>query len=100
VNETRRWGLDDGRADGRESECQWWNFDLELSPTCGRYDVARAIRIVLHDVNRPFARGARAILGPNGCGKSTLILTMTCQIYPWYGPGMQVPDLRARALGI
>jgi iron complex transport system ATP-binding protein len=31
-----------------------------------------------------------AILGPNGCGKSTLILTMTCQIYPIIKPGMRV----------
>jgi iron complex transport system ATP-binding protein len=31
-----------------------------------------------------------AILGPNGCGKSTLILAMTCQIYPIVAPGMQV----------
>jgi iron complex transport system ATP-binding protein len=31
-----------------------------------------------------------AILGPNGCGKSTLILTMTCQIYPIVGPRMLV----------
>jgi iron complex transport system ATP-binding protein len=31
-----------------------------------------------------------AILGPNGCGKSTLILTMTCQIYPIVQEGMHV----------
>ena len=31
-----------------------------------------------------------AILGPNGCGKSTLILTITCQIYPIVQPGMHV----------
>jgi iron complex transport system ATP-binding protein len=31
-----------------------------------------------------------AILGPNGCGKSTLILTMTCQLYPMVRPGMRV----------
>jgi iron complex transport system ATP-binding protein len=31
-----------------------------------------------------------AILGPNGCGKSTLILAMTCQIYPIVRPGMRV----------
>jgi len=31
-----------------------------------------------------------AILGPNGCGKSTLILAMTCQIYPMVLPGMVV----------
>jgi iron complex transport system ATP-binding protein len=31
-----------------------------------------------------------AILGPNGCGKSTLILTVTCQVYPMVRPGMRV----------
>jgi iron complex transport system ATP-binding protein len=31
-----------------------------------------------------------AILGPNGCGKSTLILTMSCQIYPIFRHGMRV----------
>ena len=29
-------------------------------------------------------------MGPNGCGKSTLILTMTCQLYPIVRPGMRV----------
>jgi iron complex transport system ATP-binding protein len=29
-------------------------------------------------------------MGPNGCGKSSLILTMTCQIYPIVQPGMHV----------
>jgi iron complex transport system ATP-binding protein len=31
-----------------------------------------------------------AILGPNGCGKSTLIMAMTCQVYPMVKPGMRV----------
>ena len=31
-----------------------------------------------------------AILGPNGCGKSTLIMAMTCQVYPIVRPGMRV----------
>jgi ABC-type multidrug transport system fused ATPase/permease subunit len=31
-----------------------------------------------------------AILGPNGCGKSTLILAITCQLYPIVQPGMHV----------
>ena len=54
-------------------------------------DVARGDRIVLHDVNLTIRTGEHvAILGPNGCGKSTLILTMTCQIYPMVRPGMQV----------
>jgi iron complex transport system ATP-binding protein len=54
-------------------------------------DVARGDRVVLHDVNLTIRAGEHvAILGPNGCGKSTLILAMTCQIYPIVRPGMQV----------
>jgi iron complex transport system ATP-binding protein len=54
-------------------------------------NVARGDRIVLHDVNLSIRAGEHvAILGPNGCGKSTLIFTMTCQIYPIVQPGMRV----------
>jgi len=54
-------------------------------------NVARGDRVVLHDVNLRIRAGEHvAILGPNGCGKSTLILTITCQIYPIVEPGMQV----------
>ncbi|MGD0732726.1 MAG: ABC transporter ATP-binding protein [Terracidiphilus sp.] len=54
-------------------------------------DVARGERVVLHDVNLTIRAGEHvAILGPNGCGKSTLILAMTCQIYPIVRPGMVV----------
>ena len=54
-------------------------------------NVARGDRIVLHDVNLSIRAGEHvAILGPNGCGKSTLIFTMTCQIYPIVQPGMCV----------
>lgn len=54
-------------------------------------NVARGDRIVLHDVNLHIRSGEHvAILGPNGCGKSTLILTMTCQIYPIVQPEMHV----------
>jgi len=54
-------------------------------------NVARGDRIVLHDVNLSIRTGEHvAILGPNGCGKSTLILTMTCQIYPIVTPEMKV----------
>ena len=64
---------------------------LELS----RVQVARGDRIVLHDVNLRIRAGEHvAILGPNGCGKSTLILTMTCQIYP-----IVQPDMRVRIFG-
>ena len=54
-------------------------------------NVARGDRVVLHDVNLKIRAGEHvAILGPNGCGKSTLILAMTCQIYPIVRPGMRV----------
>jgi iron complex transport system ATP-binding protein len=53
--------------------------------------VARGDRVVLHDVNLTIEAGEHvAILGPNGCGKSTLILAMSCQIYPIVRPGMKV----------
>jgi len=54
-------------------------------------DVARGDRVVLHDVNLAIRPGEHvAILGPNGCGKSTLIMAMTCQLYPMVRPGMRV----------
>jgi iron complex transport system ATP-binding protein len=54
-------------------------------------NVARGDRVVLHDVNLSIRTGEHvAILGPNGCGKSTLILTVTCQVYPIVKPGMRV----------
>lgn len=54
-------------------------------------NVARGDRVVLHDVNLTIKAGEHvAILGPNGCGKSTLILTITCQIYPIVQSGMRV----------
>jgi iron complex transport system ATP-binding protein len=54
-------------------------------------NVARGERVVLHDVNLSIHAGEHvAIMGPNGCGKSTLILTMTCQIYPIVRPEMQL----------
>ncbi len=54
-------------------------------------NVARGERIVLHDIHLTIEAGEHvAILGPNGCGKSTLILTINCQIYPLVQPEMKV----------
>jgi iron complex transport system ATP-binding protein len=58
-------------------------------------NVARGERVVLQDVNLTVRAGEHvAILGPNGCGKSTLIMTMTCQVYPMF-----VPDMHVRIFG-
>lgn len=52
---------------------------LELS----HVHVARGENVVLHDINLSVNTGEHiAILGPNGCGKSTLIKTITCECYP------------------
>jgi iron complex transport system ATP-binding protein len=54
-------------------------------------DVARGQKVVLHDVNLRIAAGEHiAILGPNGCGKSTLIKAMICECYPIVRPGMEM----------
>ncbi len=56
-----------------------------------KVNVARGERVVLHDVNLTIHAGEHvAILGPNGCGKSTLILAMSCQLYPIVQPGMHL----------
>jgi iron complex transport system ATP-binding protein len=56
-----------------------------------RVNVARGDRVVLHDIDLRIRAGEHvAILGPNGCGKSTLIMAMTCQIYPIFAPEMKV----------
>jgi iron complex transport system ATP-binding protein len=56
-----------------------------------RVNVARGDRVVLLDINLTIRAGEHvAILGPNGCGKSTLIFAMTCQVYPIVVLGMSV----------
>jgi iron complex transport system ATP-binding protein len=54
-------------------------------------NVARGDKVVLHDVNLRIEAGEHiAILGPNGCGKSTLIKTITRECYPLALEGMHV----------
>lgn len=53
--------------------------------------VARGDNMVLHDINLSVNTGEHiAILGPNGCGKSTLIKTITCECYPIVRPETSV----------
>jgi iron complex transport system ATP-binding protein len=54
-------------------------------------NVARGENVVLHDLDLKIGTGEHvAILGPNGCGKSTLIKTVTCECYPIVRPGMEI----------
>ncbi|MDE1177280.1 MAG: ATP-binding cassette domain-containing protein [Edaphobacter sp.] len=54
-------------------------------------NVARGENVVLYDVNLSVNAGEHiAILGPNGCGKSTLIKTITCECYPIAEEGTRV----------
>jgi iron complex transport system ATP-binding protein len=83
-NLTKEAGLTEGISiDATHDEHQF----LELA----NVNVARGDRVVLHDLNLTIRAGEQvAILGPNGCGKSTLIFTITCQIYPIVQDGMHV----------
>jgi iron complex transport system ATP-binding protein len=57
--------------------------------------VARGEAVVLHDITLRISTGEHvAILGPNGCGKSTLIKTITCECYP-----IVAPETTIRLLG-
>lgn len=50
--------------------------------------VMRGSRRILHDINLRIGVGEHvAILGPNGCGKSTFIKTVTRELYPLLDPG-------------
>jgi iron complex transport system ATP-binding protein len=61
--------------------------------------VARGEQIVLHDLALDIFKGEHiALLGPNGCGKSTLIKTLTREVYPMV-PLAGEPAMRCELLG-
>ena len=56
--------------------------------------VARGLKTVLHDITLRIAPGEHvAVLGPNGCGKSTLIKTITRECYPLMQDGSSLTIL-------
>jgi iron complex transport system ATP-binding protein len=56
--------------------------------------VMRGEKTVLHDITLRIQSGEHvAILGPNGCGKSTLIKTITRECYPLARPGSSLTIL-------
>jgi iron complex transport system ATP-binding protein len=64
-------------------------------------DVATGTKIVLDDVNlRVRADEHVAVLGPNGCGKSTLIKTITRECYPMVRKGSSMTILGQKSWNI
>jgi iron complex transport system ATP-binding protein len=56
--------------------------------------VMRGDRAALQDINLEIARGEHVcVLGPNGCGKSTLIKTITRECYPLAREGSRISIL-------
>jgi iron complex transport system ATP-binding protein len=63
-------------------------------------NVARGDNVVLHDINLTVNTGEHiAILGPNGCGKSTLIETITCECYPLVSRDSSQPETKVSIFG-
>ena len=56
--------------------------------------VALGDRVVLQNLNLTIDAGEHVvILGPNGCGKSTLIRILNCELYPLIPPSGPAPEL-------
>jgi len=56
--------------------------------------VMRGENVALHDLSLTIGAGEHvAILGPNGCGKSTLIKTITRECYPQFNPASKISIL-------
>jgi iron complex transport system ATP-binding protein len=56
-----------------------------------RVSVMRGDRLVLRELDLTVYEGGHvALLGPNGCGKSTLVKTLTRECYPLVEPGMSL----------
>lgn len=67
------------------------SLNSEVFLSLEHVNVARGEDVVLHDITLSIRKGEHiAILGPNGCGKSTLIKTMTCECYPIARPETRV----------
>src|ERR1700757_3170547 len=63
--------------------------------------VMRGENIALRDVSLTIGAGEHvAILGPNGCGKSTLIKTITRERYPLANPGSSLSILGKTAWNV
>ena len=61
----------------------------------------RGVNVALRNISLTIGAGEHvAILGPNGCGKSTLIKTITRECYPLAQPGSSVTILGERVWNV
>ena len=80
-----------GIFSGNPRGCLYSRSQMPTFLELAHVNVARGDAVVLHDINLAVEIGEHiAILGPNGCGKSTLIKTMTCECYPLARPETRI----------